>query len=153
MTASGIRPTLRVVLLTLRALATGVVVTLLFQFVVAIPVTAVSRIVAPRDWFPRWLAGSLLPGMMPALSALCAGWVVGRFHRERQARMVMSYAALVVILTLPRLLALVMSAATDARFVSSLLNYTLNMVVSVGGVLVGGLLLAAPRESGPGHIA
>lgn len=136
----------RLVLLAVRAIATGILVTLAFRFLVAIPLTVVVRVWGRGPLLPQWFVASVLPGLLPALGSGLAGWVVGRTHRERQVTMVVSYAAFVVFLTLPRLYALVTAAATDVRFVTSLFNYLLNIMINVGGVLAGGVWLAAPVE-------
>ncbi len=140
---------IRLVLLTARALVIGAVTTLLFQFLVAIPLVAAAHAWGSRQWLAHWLLSSVLPGVMPALGAGLAGWAVAWFNPDRRVRMVVSYAVFVVILTLPRLYALVASAATDARFLTYLLNYALNIVVVAGGVLVGGLWIASPQGVSP----
>ena len=58
---------MRLVLLTARAIVTGVVVTLLFELLVASPVTAAALAWGSRQWLAHWLLASVIPGMMPAM--------------------------------------------------------------------------------------
>ena len=124
-----------------RAIVTGFVVTALFSLLAAVPIGAVRRW-GGDSWFGHWVL-RLAPQLVPAVAALVAGWVVARLQRTERRTAVLSYAAFVVVMGLPRLIGLLGNASSQSRFQPYVVTHIVNIVVVAGAVIAGGLWLGS----------
>ena len=124
-----------------RAIATGLVVTVLFQLAAAVPIGAVRRW-GGDSWLGHWVLRAA-PQLVPPVAALIAGWAVARLQQRDRRAAVLSYAAFVLAMGLPRLIGLTVNAASQPRFRSYVLVHIVNIVVVAGAVIAGGMWLGS----------
>ena len=124
-----------------RAIATGLVVTVLLQLAAAVPIGALRRW-GGDSWLRHWVLRAA-PQLVPPVAALIAGWVVGRLQRTDRRAAVLSSAAFVVVMGMPRLIGLAVNAASQPRFRPYILVHVMNIVVVAGAVIAGGLWLGS----------
>ncbi|MBM3779166.1 MAG: hypothetical protein FJW23_13190 [Acidimicrobiia bacterium] len=123
------------------ALLVGIGATLLFQQVIAPAIVLGARALSPNEGFGLYILRRVVPQVLPPLGGVFSGYAVARFSRERTSRMVVSYAVFVGMLAVPRLLAGIVNAAGDPRYIVGLFGYIANNAVVIGAILVGGLWL------------
>jgi hypothetical protein len=98
-------------------------------------------------WTMPGVGGILFLLVGVVIPAISIGWLVGRFHRQHPAAMVLAVAVFILTIHLPELCRRVLNALDDARYISALVDQVRSMIVGMGCVLLGGLSVPVRLES------
>jgi hypothetical protein len=116
-------------------------------YVVFMPVGhLIDRLPTDRGLIARQVAAVLFGAPRLLAVSIGVGWIVGRLHRPRQIAAALIFLATYLASEAPWIWRLVVDVLRDPRYISSLLTEGFAILVSAGGVLLGGRW-SAPAES------
>ncbi len=138
--------------LIVRAVVTGVTVTLALRYGVGIPLGALVRGLAVGHPVARILMASWVPAATAMLVWMASGWVVARVNRLHPMAAAVTYLIFIHVWSLPRTYTVVVNALDDLRFVPGLFAHGTELVAATIGILAGGWLANLGTQDAPARV-
>ena len=138
--------------LVVRAVVTGVTVTLALKYGVGVPLGALLRALAVGHPLARLLMASWVPAATAMIVWMVSGWVVARVNRAHPMAAGVTYVIFIHVWSLPRTWTVVTNALDDPRFVPGLFAHGTELAAATLGVLAGGWLAHPGAPDAPARV-
>lgn len=131
-------------LLAVRAVVTGWAASILFYYLMTLPVhklywwaTAGLRANRNEMWWSHYYTYPV--AFVPCIGGFLSGWLVARLYRPNRVAMVYVFVVFMLLAQFPEVFRLATDSLTNSRFLPYLLDYLLRENLFLASILFGGL--------------